>query len=178
MDDNKTLTQDTQTTGASTNEEKKVGKEATEKKTSFSQTDVDFIASKVRGEEKSKQEEIVKKAVAEAIADYERQAKLTEEERANELKAKQEQALQDRENSITLRERRIEAQEILKDNAVPVSLVDFVVDLDKDKTNENIKTLADAFSKAVEEEVKNKLAGNPPKDPTKTETTKTIQTAF
>ncbi|MDO5015308.1 MAG: hypothetical protein Q4E28_05085 [Clostridia bacterium] len=45
MKDKNTLTQDTQTTSESNNEETKVGNEATEKKTSFSQADMDNLAS-------------------------------------------------------------------------------------------------------------------------------------
>ena len=81
MDDNKNTTQDTNTANVSNSEDKNAGK-------TFSQADMDNLAGKIRGEEKAKNEQAIKEAVASAIAEYERKAKLTEEEREKEAKSK------------------------------------------------------------------------------------------
>lgn len=147
----------------------------------FSQEDMNALAIKVRNEEKSKNEQAVKTAVENAIAEYERKAKLTEEEREKEMKIKREKELKDREDSITLRERRIEAKEALGEKNIPTELVDFVVDLDESKTKDNIELLSKIYNKSVETGVTNKLKGNPPLDfsqENETDNKKKIMSAF
>ena len=157
MEDNKTTTQGTVTANVPTNEDNKAGK-------SFTQADMDNLAGKIRGEEKAKNDEAIKNAVANAIAEYERQAKLTQEEKDKEARTKREAELKEREDSITLRERRLQAQELLSQKNIPIDLVDFVVDLDESKTKDNIEKLAKTFNKSVETGVTDKLKGQPPKD--------------
>lgn len=156
MDDNKITTQDV-ATATTSNNEVNAGK-------SFTQTDMNNLASKIRGEEKAKTEELIRQATANAIAEYERQAKLTQEEKDREAKTKREAELREREKAITLRERRIEAQELLAKQNIPIDLVDFVVDLDESKTRDNIDKLAKTYNKSVETGVTDKLKGQPPKD--------------
>lgn len=175
MEDNKNTTQGTNTANVPTNEDKNAGSKT------FSQADMDNLAGKIRGEEKAKNDQAIKDAVANAIAEYERQIKLTEEEREKEMKTKREKELKDRENSITLRERRIEAKELLGEKNIPTELVDFVVDLDESKTKENIELLAKTYNKSVETGVTNKLKGNPPEDfshKNETDNKKKIMSAF
>ena len=124
MDDNKNTTQGTNTANVPNNEDKNAGNKT------FSQADMDNLAGKIRGEEKAKQDQAIKEAVANALAEERRQAKLTEEEREKEAKTRREAELRERENAITLRERRIQAQELLSQKNIPIDLVDFVVDLD------------------------------------------------
>ena len=175
MDDNKNTTQTVETANTVENEENKAGK-------TFSQADMDNLAGKIRGEEKAKNEQAIKDAVANAIAEYERNAKLTAEEREKEAKAKRDRELKEREDSITLRERRLTAQEMLSQKNIPIDLVDFVVDLDENKTKENIEKLAKTYSKSVENGVTDKLKGTPPTDfsntNTNTDKSKKIMSAF
>lgn len=156
MDDNKTTTQDVGTATTSNNEGQ-AGK-------TFTQADMDNLAGKIRGEEKAKNEEAIKIAVANAIAEHERQAKLTQEEREKEAKSKYEADLKARENELTLRENKIKAQELLSQKNIPIDLVDFVVDLDESKTKEKIELLAKTYNKSVETGVTDKLKGTPPTD--------------
>lgn len=157
MDDNKQTTQDVGTPTTTNNEDNKGGK-------TFSQADMDNLAGKIRGEEKAKNEQAIKDAVANAIAEYERQAKLTEEEREKEAKAKRDLELKEREEQLTLRENRILAQELLAKQNIPIDLVDFVVNLDANKTKDNIEKLATTYNKSVANGVTDKLKGTPPKD--------------
>lgn len=158
MEDNKTTTQGTNTANVPTNEDKNAGNK------SFSQTDMDNLAGKIRAEEKAKNDQAIKDAVANALAEERRQAKLTEEDREKEAKSKREAELKAREDEITLRERKLQAQELLQAKHIPIDLVDFVVDLDETKTKDNIEKLAKTYNKSVETGVTDKLKGTPPTD--------------
>lgn len=157
MEDNKQITQGGATATTPTNEDNKAGK-------TFTQADMDNLAGKIRGEEKAKNDQAIKDAVANAIAEERRQAKLTEEEREKEAKTKREAELKEREDNITLRENRVKAQEMLAKKNIPIDLVDFVVDLDATKMEDKIEILAKTYNKSVETGVTDKLKGNPPKD--------------
>ena len=175
MDDNKNTTLGTNTADVPVKEDKDAGK-------TFSQADLDNLAGKIRGEEKAKSEQAIKDAVAQAIAEERRQAQLTADEREKEAKAKQDAELKAREDAITLRERRLMAQELLSQKHIPIDLVDFVVDLDETKTKENIEKLAKTYNKSVENGVTDKLKGTPPTDfsntNTNTDKPKKVMSAF
>ena len=175
MEDNKMTTQTVDTANTVTNEENNAGK-------TFSQADLDTLAGKIRGEEKVKQERAIKDAVAQAIAEERRQAQLTAEQREAEAKQKRDNELKAREDAITLRERRLMAQEMLSQKKIPIDLVDFVIDLDESKTKENIEKLAKTFNKSVENGVTDKLKGTPPTDfsntNTNTDKPKKVMSAF
>lgn len=157
MEDNKQVTQDTKTPVVSNNEVKGGNK-------NFSQDEVNTIIGERLKEVKEKNEQAIKDAVANAIAEYDRQAKLSEEEREKEARSKRESELKEREDNITLRERRLEAQELLSAKKIPIDLVDFVVDLDAEKTKANVEKLAKNYNKSVETGVTDKLKGTPPTD--------------
>ena len=173
MEDNKN-TQTVDTANTVTNEGN-AGK-------TFSQADMDNLAGKIRNEEKTKSEQAIKDAVAQAIAEERRQAQLTADERESEAKQKREAELKAREDNITLRERRLMAQEMLSQKNIPIDLVDFVVDLDESKTKENIDKLAKTYNKSVENGVTDKLKGTPPTDfsntNTNTDKPKKVMSAF
>ena len=135
-----------------------------EKPTTFTQEQVNDIVSKRLAEANTKAEKKLKDEVSKALAEAERQSKLSEAEREKEFKAKQQKELDDRERTITLRERRADAKDALSDRNIDTDLVDFVIDIDEDKTNSNIDKLEKAFNKAVEAGVKAKLAGTSPED--------------
>ena len=134
-----------------------------DKPTTFTQEQVNDIVSK-RLAENTKAEKKLKDEVSKALAESERQSKLSEAEREKEFKAKQQKELEDRERTITLRERRADTKDALSDRNIDTDLVDFVIDIDEDKTNANIDKLEKAFNKAVEAGVKAKLAGTSPED--------------
>lgn len=158
MEDTKQSTQSVETPATDKNEAKG-GNKAT-----FTQEDVDKIVAKRLGEANAKSQDATQEAVKLAIAEYERQAKLTQSEREKEAKNKREAELKAREEDITLRERRLEAKEMLQEKSIPIELVEFVVDLDADKTRENIEKLTKTYNKSVEIGVTDKLKGAPPTD--------------
>ena len=175
MEDNKMTTQTVDTADTVTNEDKNAGK-------TFTQADMDALAGKIRGEERVKNEQAINDAVVKAIAEERRQSQLTAEQRDSEAKAKREKELKEREDAITLRERRLTAQELLRQKNIPIDLVDFVVDLDETKTKENIDKLAKTYNKSVENGVTDKLKGTPPTDfsnsNTNTDRPKKVMSAF
>ena len=126
-----------------------------QEETTFSQDRVNEIVSKRLAEANAKSEKRLKDEVSKALA---------EAEREKDFKAKQQAELDEREKTITLRERRADAKDALLEINIDASLVDFVIDIDADKTTQNIDKLEKAFNKAVEAGVKAKLAGTSPED--------------
>ncbi|MCL2756903.1 MAG: DUF4355 domain-containing protein, partial [Coriobacteriia bacterium] len=94
---------------------------ATEK--TFTQKDFDRLVSKRVNEVQNKAD----KAIKDAIAEYERISKLDAETREKEERAKNEAAIIERENKITLRENTIAAKDKLAELGIPISLAAFVV---------------------------------------------------
>ena len=86
MEDTKKATQSVDTANTDKKEENNAGK-------TFTQTDMDNLAGKIRSEEKAKNEQAIQEAVNSAIAEYERKAKLTQEEREKEARRKREAEL-------------------------------------------------------------------------------------
>lgn len=125
------------------------------------------LGQKLSEERKRLRDEFEKEkadALASEKAEWERQSKLTEEQRAKEAQEAQRKELEKREHDLTMRERRSEAIEKLNEKGISTKLVDFVVDADSDKTDQNIEVLEKEFNKAVEEGIKAKLAGRTPTD--------------
>lgn len=158
MEDNKKSTQSTETPAVDTKEDTNKGGKT------FTQEEVDKIVAKRLNEASAKSQETTDTAVKQALAEYERQAKLTAEEREKEAKTKREAELKQREDDVTLRERTIQAKEMLDEKGIPTEVVPFLIDLDEAKTKENVEQFAKLYNKSVEIGVTNKLKGNPPKD--------------
>ena len=137
----------------------------TKKPTTFTQEQVDAMISKRIGETKAKTDQTIAEKVAEATADAERKAKLSQEERDKEERAKREKDTAEREKNIALRESSVEARELMQAKGIPTDLVEYVVDVDLDKTKTNIDTLETVFNKAVEVKIAEQLKGKTPKDP-------------
>lgn len=150
----------------------------------FTQAELDAIVGKRVNDVTAKQSQAVTDAVAKAIAEERRQAQLTQEQRDKEAEAKRQADLKAREDAITIRERKLKAQEKLAEKGVPIGMADFVVDLDEAKMDANIEKLAQSYSQSVEAGVTNKLKGNTPEDLTTTtpdpkkQKKKEIKTAF
>lgn len=144
---------------SSNNEDNK----ATTTKT-FTQDEVNNLVQKRISEVQAKADERSKAAIADAIKDYDRKAKMTEEERRKELIKAKDDELAEKERSITIRENRADAIEKLAEQNIDTKLVDFVVDVDKEKMEGNIEKLSRVFNDAVTKAVEQKLAGKTPTD--------------
>lgn len=102
-----------------------------------------------------------------AKADWEKQAKMTEDERATVAQKAKEEALAERERQVTLRERRAEATTMLSEKNIPTAFVEYVLDEDADKMAEKIDTLTKTWSDELKKAVKGAVSGNTPEDKSK-----------
>lgn len=156
----------------------KTGEKDTKQK--FSQEDFD----KKLDERMKREREQADKRLADELKknreDWERQAKLSAEEKEAEEKKTREAETAKREREITLRENRAEARELLVEKGISTDLVGIVVDVDLDKTKENIDALEKSFTKAVEAGVAKRLKGDTPKDKSNNADTETkeVPTVF
>lgn len=140
------------------------GKEDTQK--TFTQDELEKTLSERLKREREKADKALADKLKAEREDWERQAKLTAEEKAEEERKRHETETSERERGIILRENRADARELLQEKNISAELVDFVVDVDADKTKENIDNLEKAFLKAVEAGVNDRLKGQTPKDKT------------
>jgi hypothetical protein len=112
-------------------------------------------------EKLNKQKDIeIQKAKEEA----EKMAKLSSEEREKELALQREKELEDKNKDLSRRENTLTAKEMFAEAKIPVELVELVVDVDPEKTQEKAQAFIDNFSKSVADGVASKLQGNIPKD--------------
>lgn len=130
----------------------------------FTQEEVNLLISKRLNEASTKADERTKTAIAEALAEQERRAKMTEEQKLDEEFKTREDDIAEKERNITLRENRADAIEKLAELNIDTKLVDFVVDLDRDVTLQNVTKLSKAFNEAVSKAVEQKLSGKTPTD--------------
>ena len=128
----------------------------------FTQEDFAKQLSKTLADKEAKLEKKLSDKFDKEMSERDRLAKLSAEEKESEVNKKRDADSADRERGITLRENRADAREVLQSKNISSELVDFVVDVDKDKTNENIVNLEKAFLKAVETGVSERLKGKTP----------------
>lgn len=124
-----------------------------------------IVSERLKRDREKAQKEFDQKLKTE-LAERDRLAKLSAEEKAAEESKRREQETSERERGIILRENRADARELLQEKNISADLVDFVVDVDVDKTKENIDNLEKAFLKAVEIGVNERLKGQTPTDKT------------
>ena len=131
---------------------------------SFTQADIDKAISERLKREKEASEKRIAETLKKEREEWERQSKLSEEQRAEEARKQMESELSEKERNLALRENRADARELLIEKGIDSVLVDFVVDVDADKTKENINLLEKAYAQAVKAGVDKALAGTTPKD--------------
>ena len=144
-----------------TNQEADISKE--EVKT-FTQADIDKAISERLKREKDASEKRIAETLRKEREEWERQSKLSEEQRAEEQRKAMESELSEKERNLALRENRADARELLIERGIDSTLVDFVVDVDADKTKDNVNQLEKAYAQAVKAGVDKALAGTTPKD--------------
>lgn len=167
MPEDKKNTQDTNTPDVSKKEEKQEEVSFTEEQ----QEKVnELISSRLdRAEEKWKEklvklQEEAEQRVAKAKEEGEKLASLSAEEREKEVLEKQRVENEERERKLFRRENKLEAIALFSEAGVPIDLVDYVVDEDREKTLENAKKFIENYQGSLEKSVAKKLEGQPPKD--------------
>ncbi len=145
-------------------EEQKKADEAKKNQKTFTQEELESTLSERLKREREKADKAMADKLKAEREDWERQAKLTAEEKEAEERKKREEQTTAREREITLRENRAEARELLQEKSISSDLVEFVVDVDLDKTKDNIANLEKAFTKAVEAGIADRMKGKTPQE--------------
>ena len=138
--------------------------ESTPDDKSFTQADIDKAISERLKREKDASEKRIAETLRKEREEWERQSKLSEEQRAEEQRKQMESELSEKERNLALRENRADARELLIERGIDSTLVDFVVDVDAEKTKDNVNQLEKAYAQAVKAGVDKALAGTTPKD--------------
>lgn len=101
----------------------------------------------------------------ERVSEAEKLSKMTELEKQAYQQKKEAEKIAQRERDITKRELTAEAKNTLTEKGLPLSLADILDYADAEKCNASLATVEEAFKKAVEAGVEEKLkGGKPPKD--------------
>ncbi len=96
------------------------------------------------------------------IAEAERLAKLSDEDRFQAELDTRERALAEKERELTLSQNRVSALQVMEKSGVPASLVEFVLHEEADTMMSNIKTLKSEIDKAVQMQVASKIGSGAP----------------
>lgn len=151
--------------GQDKNLENKGGKTLTQEE---HQAELNRIAAKTREEEKAKADKLIADKVKEALDEERRTAKLTQEQKEKEQFEKQKKETEERELNITIRENTLTATDKLVESGIKPekarAIAKFLVNKDLETQEQSVKDFVAQLNESVEEGVKSKLAGNPPKD--------------
>lgn len=130
----------------------------------FTQEDVDKIIDKKFAQWQRKAEAESKKAIEAAMAEGERRAKLSAEERAKEEQAQREAEFAKREAELTRKELRAQAIETMAKDGIPAGMADILNYSDKESYEASYETVKKAYLASVQEGVEARMKGKPPKD--------------
>jgi hypothetical protein len=131
----------------------------------FTQEDLNRIASETRKEEKAKADKAIEDAKKAAREEALKEAKMSEEERSAKAKQQEDEERAAKDRDIAIRENKLVFKDKLSEAKMPTTLVDIIADVDPKKMESNFDTLKKAFDSAVETAVADKLkGGKPPKD--------------
>jgi hypothetical protein len=128
----------------------------------FKQADVDRILQERLAREAKNTEQKIAESVAAAVAEAERKAKMTADERRKAEEAAEKQKLEERERQITTRELRAAAMEKLAEKGLPKALADVLRYDDAKTCDESLAALETAYRASVQAGVEERLKGNPP----------------
>ena len=110
------------------------------------------------------------------LSEAEKLAKMTEEEKTKYLQQKREKDLTDREAAVTRKELMAEAKNTLASDNLPVELAEVLDYTDADSCMKSMEKVKNAFQKAVEAAVEEKLkGGKPQKKAPETDTQKALE---
>ena len=141
-----------------------------EKQVTFTQDQVNELIQKRVNELNKKSDEKTKQAVADALSEYDRKAKLSEEERATEAQKEKLKEIEAREHSITMRERKSDCLLALSKKNIPADFADYLIDNDAEKMAANIEGFSTLWEEKLMEGVQAKLkaSGTTPTDKSST----------
>lgn len=110
------------------------------------------------------------------LSEAEKLAKMNKEEKAQYMQQKREKDLTDREAAVTRKELMAEAKNTLASDNLPVELAEILDYTDADSCMKSMEKVKNAFQKAVEAAVEEKLkGGKPPKKAPETDAQKALE---
>ena len=145
------------------------GKQAPQEPTTYTQAQLDSEADKRAAKAletaKSKWEAEQSKALEDAKSEGARLAKLTEDEKAQELEKQRQAVLDKREAELNQRELSTSTKSLLVDKGLPTDLAGSLVALgDADKIKMAVETLDKSIQETVNKQVESKLQTDSPKN--------------
>ena len=158
------MAEDTQT-----QEEVETTENTTQAPTTYTQAQLDSEADKRAAKAletaKAKWEAEKAKALEEAKSEGARLAKMSADEKAQELEKQRQAALDKREAELDQRELSASTKSLLVDKGLPSELADSLVALgDADKIKATVETLGKSIQETVNKQVESKLQTDPPKN--------------
>jgi len=102
--------------------------------------------------------------IKEVREETEKMALLSSEEKEKELTSKLKGELDTKAKELAIRENKLDASDMFAKANIPVELVTYVIDPDKEKTLENAEVFIKNYNESVAQKVADQLKGNPPKD--------------
>lgn len=157
--------QNTQTPAGSNPADQGAGsKNGEETPKTYSQEQVSKMVQERVNELNAKHAKELDEKLAAQKAEIERQAKLTEEERAEEARKADQEKFDNERREFHMEKSQFEAEKILSEKGVPTELAKYVLDEDMEQTKKNATELASAIDKVVEEKVKAKTKNGTPSD--------------
>ena len=127
-------------------------------KESVGKTYDEAYISNLRAQMQAESDANVKLAVEEAI----KKERMSAEEKVKYETEQREAAIAKREQEINLRELKADTKGMLSKANLPQTFADFVIGADAESTQKNVDALSAAFSKAVQEQVEQRLKGRTP----------------
>ena len=145
------------------------GKQAPQEPTTYTQAQLDSEADKRAAKAletaKAKWQQEQAKALEEAKSEGARLAKMSADEKAQELEKQRQAALDKREAELNQRELSTSTKSLLVDKGLPGELADSLVALgDADKIKTAVETLGKSIQETVNKHVEAKLQTDPPKN--------------
>ena len=127
------------------------------------QSEFDRRVAKAIETAKGKWQEDFNSTLENKIAEAQKLAKMTAEEKAKFEKDKAEKELQTRIAEVTRRELKAEAKEQLQNDGFPAELAESLIYTDAESCKKSLEAVKIAFNAAVEKAVNDKLKGSVPK---------------
>ena len=128
------------------------------------QSEFDRRVAKALETAKTKWDEGFEKALGEKIAEANKLAKMSADEKAKFEREKQEEDYKKRLAEVTKRELKAEAREQLVRDGLPAELAETLIYTDADSCKASMDAVKSAFNAAVEKAIDSKLKGGIPKD--------------
>lgn len=146
-----------------TEELKDTNEQTTDNKLTMTQEELNILLQKEGDKRVSSAQSKWERQTERRVSEADKLAKMDEESRREYEFEQREKALAAREQELILESNKAQCSTILASKGLPGELVDFVVDEDADKMNDNIKLIDRLIKDTVSKQVLDKIGGETPK---------------